>query len=69
MKRALFLGARVGGALSPLIFGLDGTVPWLSNSVFGVLALLAAISSFFLPETLGLPMPQTMEEAESYYYK
>ena len=44
-------------------------MPWLSNSVFGVLALLAAISSFFLPETLGLPMPQTMEEAESYYYK
>ena len=62
-------GARVGGALSPLIFGVDGTLPWFSNTVFGTLSFVAAISSFFLPETLGMPMSQTLDEAESYYYK
>ena len=31
--------------------------------------ILATISSLFLPETLGMPMSQTMEEAESNYFK
>ena len=31
--------------------------------------VLATISSLFLPETLGMPMSQTMEEAESNYFK
>ena len=62
-------GARIGGALSPLVFGLDGGIPWFSNTVFGTLAFIAAFTAYFLPETLGMPMSQTMEEAESYYYK
>jgi len=61
--------ARVGGAVSPLMFGLDGTIPWFSNTIFASLAFIAAISSLFLPETLGMPMSQTMEEAESNYFK
>ena len=76
--------ARVGGALSPLIFGLDHEYAWFSNTVFGILSLigesvtrlqllnptyLAMITSIFLPETLGMPMSQTMREAENNYYK
>ena len=76
--------ARVGGALSPLIFGLDYKISWLSNTIFGTLSFigkhyfstvqyllmtLAMISSMFLPETLGMPLSQTMEEAEANYYK
>ena len=38
--------ARVGGALSPLIFGLDHEYAWFSNTVFGVLSLIG--TSFFL---------------------
>ena len=30
---------------------------------------LAMITSIFLPETLGMPMSQTMKEAEDNYYK
>ena len=40
--------ARVGGALSPLIFGLDHEYAWFSNTVFGVLSLIG--TSFFLVE-------------------
>ena len=32
--------ARVGGALSPLIFGIDATIPWFSNAVFGTLSFI-----------------------------
>ena len=32
--------ARVGGALSPLIFGIDATIPWFSNTVFGTLSFI-----------------------------
>ena len=32
--------ARVGGALSPLIFGIDATIPWFSNTVFGALSFI-----------------------------
>ena len=38
--------ARVGGALSPLIFGLDHEYAWFSNTVFGVLSLLGKSTSF-----------------------
>ena len=34
-------GGRIGGAISPLIFGLDQTWPWFSNTFFGLTAILA----------------------------
>merc|ERR1711935_1019239 len=58
--------ARIGGALSPLIFGLDHEYAWFSNTVFGILSLIAMITPLFLPETLGMPMSQTMREANSF---
>ena len=37
--------ARVGGAVSPLMFGLDGSIPWFSNTVFASLAFIGKSSS------------------------
>ena len=63
------------------MFGLDGKLPWFSNTMFGGLSFIgngefrtvsdfsAMISAAFLPETLGIPMSQTMEEAENNYYR
>ena len=62
-------GGRIGGAISPLVFGLDQTWPWFSNTFFGVCGVLAGGSTLLLPETIGQPMAQSMEEAESGYYK
>uniref|UniRef100_A0A0R3RN96 MFS transporter n=1 Tax=Elaeophora elaphi TaxID=1147741 RepID=A0A0R3RN96_9BILA len=32
----------------------------------GLLAISAGIASFFLPETMGKPIPQTLEQAELF---
>lgn len=62
-------GGRIGGALSPLVFGLDQTLPWFSNTFFGVCAIIAGGSTLLLPETIGQPMAQSMDEAESGYLR
>ena len=48
----------------------DGTVSEFHNQDKSFnFFILAMIASAFLPETLGMPMTQTMEEAENNYYK
>lgn len=37
--------ARVGGAVSPLMFGLDGSIPWFSNTVFAALAFIGKVAT------------------------
>lgn len=61
--------ARVGGIVAPLIVtastvgGAGGTrVPFLT---FGVAAALAGLLTFTLPETLGVPLPDTMQVSEA----
>lgn len=34
--------------------------------IMGLMALTAGICTFFLPETLGAPLPMTIEDAESF---
>ena len=40
---------------------------WLPYMVFGFLGILQVISVFWIPETLGVPMLTTLEEAEQFY--
>jgi len=37
----------------------------LPTTIFGVCALVAGIMSLWLPETLNVKLPQTIEEAEA----
>jgi OCT family organic cation transporter-like MFS transporter 4/5 len=57
--------ARVGGIIAPFIVmasagnaGGGTMVPFLT---FGAASVLAALLIFTLPETLGVPLPDTME--------
>lgn len=57
--------ARVGGIIAPFIVmasagssGGGSLVPFLT---FGTASVLAGLLIFTLPETLGLPLPDTME--------
>ena len=56
--------ARVGGIIAPFIVmasatsGSGSVVPFLT---FGAAAVLAGLLIFTLPETLGVPLPDTMQ--------
>jgi len=60
--------ARIGGILAPYV-ALMGQLPGLSIAfpvvIFAVVALLAGILMYWIPETLFAPMHQTIEEAEA----
>ena len=42
---------------------------WLPYTIFGCFGLLQIMTTFFLPETLGLPMLTTVDQAEEFYGK
>jgi len=42
-------------------------LPWLPGLLFGGLSTAAGLISLLLPETLGRPLPQTIEDIEQWY--
>ncbi|XP_028914836.1 solute carrier family 22 member 6 [Ornithorhynchus anatinus] len=57
--------ARVGGIVSPLVSMAGELYPSLPLVIYGTVPIVAGIATFFLPETLNVPLPDTMEEMES----
>ncbi|KAI8504682.1 hypothetical protein Bbelb_178000 [Branchiostoma belcheri] len=58
--------ARVGGIISPFVQLSDqawGPLPYL---IFGALSVVAGLAAMLLPETLGVPLPDTLEEGENF---
>lgn len=58
---------RVGSIIAPLLVGLQSQISWLPGSIFGALAILGAVVSLRFPETTGIDMMSTIEEAEDFY--
>lgn len=58
--------ARLSGTLTPLITLLDSFDPTLPAVIFAVIALLSGFLTLLLPETMGKPMPQTIEDGENF---
>ncbi|KAF7217989.1 solute carrier family 22 member 7-like [Nothobranchius furzeri] len=56
--------ARIGVAVAPLVMILEDTWRLLPSCVFTLVALAAALSSSFLPETLNVRLPETIEDVE-----
>jgi len=42
-------------------------VSWLPGLVFGILSMAAGLLTLLLPETLGRPLPQTIDDIEQWY--
>ena len=55
--------ARVGGVLGLLMGGLRQVWPPFPMVIMGAIGLLAGILALLFPETTGLTLPETMEEA------
>ena len=44
-------------------------LPWLPGILFGALSIGVGLLCFLLPETLNRPLPQTIEDIESWSRK
>ncbi|XP_068227224.1 organic cation transporter protein-like isoform X2 [Palaemon carinicauda] len=59
------VASRLGSMMSPYITDYIGPlVPWMPSVIFGGAALVAGLSTMFLPETLGKPLPDTITDLE-----
>ena len=59
--------SRVGGAVAPPAVALAAIANWLPLFVFGASSILAsAIIAFGMPETLGMPLAETLEDSERF---
>ena len=64
------IAVRIGAAVSPfvvdLVSSLHETAP---SAVFGVVALVASLTTLLLPETVGQPMPETVADVETAVHR
>uniref|UniRef100_A0A669E6N8 Solute carrier family 22 member 6 n=1 Tax=Oreochromis niloticus TaxID=8128 RepID=A0A669E6N8_ORENI len=54
--------ARIGSMAAPAVLILDEVLPALPSLVYGGSAVLAGCFACFLPETLNVPLPDTVED-------
>lgn len=56
--------ARLGAMVAPLVLLLSDAVTWLPGVIYGAAPILSGIFAYFLPETLSMPLPDTIQDAE-----
>ncbi|KAG9340134.1 hypothetical protein JZ751_021853, partial [Albula glossodonta] len=56
--------ARLGAMVAPVMLILGETVTWLPGVIYGGVPILAGGFALFLPETLAMPLPDTIQDAE-----
>lgn len=57
--------SRVGSMIAPFVTRLAIIQPYLPPLIFGLMPLIATTMCFFLPETQGCKLPDTIEEADN----
>ncbi|XP_055626421.1 organic cation transporter protein [Toxorhynchites rutilus septentrionalis] len=58
--------ARLAGASTPMIILFDSFDPKIPAVIFGVMSLISGSWVLFLPETMGKPMPQSLQDGENF---
>uniref|UniRef100_A0AAY4B685 Solute carrier family 22 member 6 n=1 Tax=Denticeps clupeoides TaxID=299321 RepID=A0AAY4B685_9TELE len=61
--------ARIGSMAAPAVLILDEILPALPSIVYGGAAVVAGIFALFLPETLNVALPDTIEDVEEKWEK
>ncbi|XP_040005637.1 solute carrier family 22 member 6 isoform X1 [Xiphias gladius] len=56
--------ARVGAMVAPMVLLIGDYIPWLPGLIFGAAPILSGVAAIFLPETLGSPLPDTIQDVE-----
>ncbi|KAF7205738.1 solute carrier family 22 member 6 [Nothobranchius furzeri] len=58
--------ARVGAMVAPMVLLTGDHVPWLPGLIYGGAPILSGIAAIFLPETLGMHLPDTVQDVEEW---
>ncbi|XP_053505506.1 solute carrier family 22 member 6 [Ictalurus furcatus] len=61
--------ARIGSMAAPAVLILDDVFPALPSIVYGTAAIIAGVTAFLLPETLNVPLPDTIADVEEKWSK
>ncbi|XP_033505551.1 solute carrier family 22 member 6 [Epinephelus lanceolatus] len=56
--------ARVGAMVAPMVLLLGDYQPWIPGLIYGGAPILSGVAGMFLPETLGSPLPDTIQDVE-----
>lgn len=56
---------RLGGVTGPLIRITRQVVPLLPSIIYSVIAITGSLILLFLPDTRGLPLPDTIQDLEN----
>lgn len=56
--------SRIGSMAAPAVLILDEIMPALPSIIYGGSAVIAGLIAFLLPETLNIPLPETIEDVE-----
>uniref|UniRef100_A0A8C4S316 Solute carrier family 22 member 6 n=1 Tax=Erpetoichthys calabaricus TaxID=27687 RepID=A0A8C4S316_ERPCA len=59
--------ARVGSMTAPLIRMFEDHLPSLPGIIYGAVPIIAAFVVIFLPETLNMPLPETIDDARRLF--
>uniref|UniRef100_H2Z2P5 Major facilitator superfamily (MFS) profile domain-containing protein n=1 Tax=Ciona savignyi TaxID=51511 RepID=H2Z2P5_CIOSA len=63
------MAARFGSTFSPFTVQIQLTIPWLTPTIFGILAFLAASLALNFPETKGKKLLMSFDDAENSFAK
>uniref|UniRef100_A0A7N5ZTE8 Solute carrier family 22 member 6 n=1 Tax=Anabas testudineus TaxID=64144 RepID=A0A7N5ZTE8_ANATE len=55
--------ARVGAMVAPMVLLTGDYIPWLPGLIYGGAPIISGIAAIFLPETLGTPLPDTIQDS------
>lgn len=56
--------ARLGSMVAPMVLLAGDHIPWIPGFIYGSAPILSGLVGMFLPETLGSPLPDTIQDAE-----
>ncbi|XP_071372105.1 solute carrier family 22 member 6 [Centroberyx affinis] len=56
--------ARVGAMVAPMVLLAGDYIAWLPGLIYGAAPILSGVAAIFLPETLGSPLPDTIQDVE-----
>ncbi|XP_029956654.1 solute carrier family 22 member 6 [Salarias fasciatus] len=56
--------ARVGAMVAPMVLLTGDYIAWLPGLIYGGAPIISGLAGVFLPETLGVPLPDTVQDVE-----